>query len=79
MNFEHPERLIVIGVAMMLFGCIAPFLMVIHVWESTFFLNFLSYTMSLLGMVLGFIGVAMIRVKQRKSDEHEDDDEDKYR
>lgn len=76
MNFEHPERLIVIGVAMMLFGCIAPFLMVIHVWESTFFLNFLSYTMSLLGMVLGFIGVAMIRTKQKKSD---DDDEDKYR
>lgn len=76
MNFEHPERLIVIGVAMMLFGCIAPFLMVIDVWESTFFLNFLSYIMSVLGMVLGFIGVAMIRAKQKKSD---DDDQDKYR
>jgi hypothetical protein len=76
MNIEHPERLIFIGVSMMLFGCIAPFLMVIHVWTSTFFLNFLSYTMSILGMVLGFVGVAMIRVKQKKSGE---DDEDKYR
>jgi hypothetical protein len=76
MNFEHPERLVFVGVAMMLFGCIAPFLMVIKVWESTFFLNFLSYTMSVLGMVLGFIGVAMLRAKQKRSD---DDDEDKYR
>jgi uncharacterized membrane protein len=76
MNIEHPERLIFIGVAMMLFGCTAPFLMVIKVWESTFFLNFLSYTLSVLGMALGFIGVAVLRVKRKKSDEDEDD---KYR
>lgn len=76
MNFEHPERLIVIGISMMLFGCIAPFLMVIKVWESTFFLNFLSYGMSVLGMALGFTGVAVMRVKRKKSD---DDDEDRYR
>jgi len=76
MNIEHPKRLVFIGVAMMLFGCIAPFLMVVHIWESTFFLNFLAYTMSVLGMVLGFVGVAMIRVKQKRSD---DENEDKYR
>ena len=75
MNIEHPERLIVLGVSMMLFGCIAPFLMVVKVWESTFFLNFLSYGMSVLGMAIGFIGVAVMRVKQKRSD----DDEDKYR
>ncbi|HNB40291.1 MAG TPA: hypothetical protein PKJ84_09015 [Anaerolineales bacterium] len=75
MNVEHPERLIVLGVAMMLFGCIAPFLMVVKVWESTFFLNFLSYGMSVLGMAIGFTGMAVMRVKQKRSD----DDEDKYR
>ncbi|MFN8432766.1 MAG: hypothetical protein U0V18_02035 [Anaerolineales bacterium] len=75
MNIEHPERLIVLGVAMMLFGCIAPFLMVVKVWESTFFLNFLSYGMSVLGMAIGFTGMAVMRVKQKRSD----DDEDKYR
>ena len=75
MNFEHPERLMFIGVAMMLFGCIAPFLMVAKVWESTFFLNFFSYVMSILGRALGFTGVAVMRVKRKKSD----DDEDKYR
>ena len=75
MNFEHPERLMFVGVAMMLFGCIAPFLMVAKVWESTFFLNFFSYAMSILGMALGFTGVAVMRVNRKKSD----DDEDKYR
>ena len=75
MNIEHPERLIVLGVSMMLFGCIAPFLMVVKVWESTFLLNFLSYGMSVLGMAIGFIGVAVMRVKQKRSD----DDKDKYR
>jgi len=75
MNIENPERLVVIGVAMMLFGCIAPFLMVIQVWESTFFLNFLSYTMSVLGMALGFTGFAMWRARRKRSD----DDDDKYR
>lgn len=75
MNIEHPERLIVLGVSMMLFGCIAPFLMVVKVWESTFFLNFLSYGMSVLGMAIGFIGMAVMRVKQKRSD----DDKDKYR
>lgn len=75
MNIEHPERLIVLGVSMMLFGCIAPFLMVVKVWEFTFFLNFLSYGMSVLGMAIGFIGVAVMRVKQKRSD----DDKDKYR
>ncbi|NOH00843.1 MAG: hypothetical protein HND47_02120 [Chloroflexi bacterium] len=72
---EHPERLIYIAVGMMLFGCIMPFLMVIHVVESTFFLNFLSYTMQVLGLLLGISGVAMLRAKQKKNS----DDEDRYR
>jgi hypothetical protein len=76
MNIVHPERLIIVGVGLMLFGCIAPFMMVIHVWESTFFLNFLAYTTSVLGMVLGFIGVATLRARQKSS---EDEDENKYR
>jgi uncharacterized membrane protein YqjE len=75
MILEHPERLIVIAVAMLLFGCVAPFLMVIKVFESTFFLNFLSYTMSVLGLLLGIVGVAMLRAKQKRKS----DDEDRYR
>jgi len=74
MILEHPERLVVVAVGMMLFGCIAPFLMVAHVLESTFFLNFLSYTLSVLGLFLGITGVALLRVRQRKND-----DDDQYR
>lgn len=75
MNIQHPERMIAIAVGMMLFGCVMPFLMVIKVVESTFFLNFLSYTFSVLGMVLGITGVAMLRSKQKR----DSDDEDRYR
>lgn len=76
MIFEHPKRLIAIAVFMLLFGCVMPFLMVIKVFESTFFLNFLSYTMSVLGLLLGIVGVAMLRARQKRNLE---DDEDRYR
>lgn len=54
-----PKLTIFIGFIMMLLGVIFPFLMVIKMIESTFFLNFFSYTLSFLGMVVGIIGVAM--------------------
>lgn len=76
MIFEHPVRVIVIAVGMMLFGCIMPFLMAIQVVESTLFLNFLSYGLSVLGLFLGIAAVTMLRVRQGK---RPDDDEDKYR
>ncbi|MBL8049741.1 MAG: hypothetical protein JNM46_00840 [Anaerolineales bacterium] len=72
---EYPERVIVIAVGMLLFGCIMPFLMAIQVVESTLFLNFLSYGMSVLGLFLGVAAVAMLRMKKGKGP----DDEDKYR
>jgi len=51
-------KLILIGFVLCLSGVIFPFLMVIKVLESTFFLNFLSYTASVLGLFLGIIGAA---------------------
>jgi hypothetical protein len=75
MILENPKRLIVIAVAMMLFGCIMPFLMAIQVVESTLFLNFLSFGLSTLGLFLGVAGVSVMRVKQGKKP----DDEDRYR
>ena len=72
---EYPERVIVLSVVMLLFGCTMPFLMAIQVVKSTLFLNFLSYGMSVLGLLLGVAAVAMLRAKQGKRP----DDEDKYR
>jgi hypothetical protein len=43
----------------MLSGIVLPFLMVIKVLESTFFLNFFSWGASVAGLALGTIGFAM--------------------
>jgi len=60
-------RILVIGFFMVLAGVILPFLMVLRILESTFFLNFFSYTISTLGVFLGIIGAAMyVRENRRK-------------
>jgi len=55
---DHPRLLLTVGLTLMLLGVILPFLMVIHVIESTFFLNFFSWGSSVAGLFLGFIGAA---------------------
>jgi len=54
-----PWGLILIGFLLAMAGVILPFLMVIQLIPSTFFLNFLSYGISLVGMFLGIIGAAL--------------------
>jgi hypothetical protein len=39
-------------------GLVLPFLMVLHIIETTFFLVFLSFTSSTIGLFLGMIGAA---------------------
>jgi hypothetical protein len=57
----------VIGVCLMLCGVCAPLLMVTHVLESTFLLNFLSYGASLTGLILGMIGLAFYGISKNKN------------
>jgi LPXTG-motif cell wall-anchored protein len=78
------EYLILIGFVMVLLGAILPFLMVMRIITSTFFLNFFSYGMSMVGLFLGLIGSAFfVRYRRKKnkeileppetpSDEHQD-------
>ncbi len=56
---SSPRLLLSLGVIMMLLGIVLPFLMVIQVLESTFFLNFLSWGLSVAGLAFGTIGFAM--------------------
>jgi hypothetical protein len=63
--FNRPIVLIIIGFVLVMLGWIFPFLMVMHVISSTFFLNFFSYAISLMGLILGISGSAMY-VKWRK-------------
>jgi len=75
MIIEHSKQLIVIAVVLLLFGAVMPFLMVIHVVESTFFMNFLSFGASMLGLFLGVAGISGARLTQM----HKDDEENRYK
>ena len=55
---NSPRLFVSLGLTLMLLGIILPFLMLIHVLESTFFLNFFSWGSSVGGLFMGIIGVA---------------------
>jgi len=62
------EYLILIGFVMVLLGAILPFLMIMKMLESTIFLNFFSYTVSVMGLFLGIIGSAnFVRYHKNKN------------
>jgi hypothetical protein len=66
MSNLQPRTIIIIGFFLVLTGFVLPLLMVIHVLESTFFLNFLAFSASLIGLFLGIIGAAdYIRERRR--------------
>jgi hypothetical protein len=56
---NSPRLLLFLGLFLMLLGIALPFLMVIKVFESTFFLNFFSWGASVAGLAFGTIGFAM--------------------
>ena len=62
---KNPRTLLIIGFFLILAGVVLPFLMVLHILESTFFLNFFSFGSQVTGLFLGFIGsVIYIRVNK---------------
>jgi hypothetical protein len=60
------RTLIAIGFVLVMLGFILPLLEVLHIMESTFFLNFFAYTASISGVFLGVIGVAYLASRYRK-------------
>ncbi|HEX6036326.1 MAG TPA: hypothetical protein VFY83_17940 [Anaerolineales bacterium] len=56
---NSPRFLLSLGVFLMLLGIVLPFLMVVRVLESTFFLNFFSWGASVAGLAFGTIGFAV--------------------
>jgi uncharacterized membrane protein YqjE len=55
---RSPRFFLGFGLFLMLMGIVLPLMMVIHLLRSTFFLDFLSQTVSVLGFALGMIGVS---------------------
>ena len=63
----QPWKIILLGGSMMLISVILPLLMVLQILQSSFFLNFLTYGLSVAGLLIGFIGmVNMVRVERAK-------------
>lgn len=56
---NSPRLLLSVSIMLMLLGIVIPFLMVIRVLESTFFLNFFAWGASVAGLAFGTIGFAM--------------------
>jgi hypothetical protein len=54
-----PRALIAIGLLLVLFGFVAPFLMVVRIVEPSLALSFASHAASVSGLFLGIIGSAI--------------------
>lgn len=65
------NRLIAIGFLCVLAGAVLPFLIVIQWIESTFFLNFFAFAVSMVGIFLGVLGTATYVGDSRRSKEND--------
>lgn len=59
------RTILLIGFLMVLAGFVLPLLIVLKLLESTFFLNFFSFTVSTAGLFLGLIGAAQVALEIR--------------
>ena len=58
--------MMVLGFFCLLAGFILPFLMVLNEIPSTFFLNFLAFTLSTGGLILGIVGATFyVRLRNK--------------
>jgi len=62
---EHPIRLIMIGFGLLIAGVVLPFLMVLHLLESTFPLNLVAVACTIGGITTGFMGITQFRHPDR--------------
>lgn len=63
-----PVQMILFGFVLVVIGWILPFLMVMDIIKTGFFLSFFSYLASVAGLFVGFIGAAMYVRTKRKRD-----------
>jgi hypothetical protein len=58
-----------IGIGMCIFSLVFPFLMIIHVIESTFFLNCLAFVFNTYGILLWVYGFSLRKVNKIEDEE----------
>jgi len=59
----------VIGFFLVLLGAVLPFLIILGIIESTLFINFVAFVVSVVGVFLGVIGVATYVGEERREDD----------
>jgi cytosine/uracil/thiamine/allantoin permease len=64
--YREPKILFGAGCFLMILGWVIPALMILQLLESTFFLNFLAYIASFLGLVMGFVGAINYIARHRR-------------
>ncbi len=62
----NPKRLILIGFFLVLFGFIIPWLMILDIVKTSFWLSFLTYGSQVSGLILGIMGAAMMAGTRKK-------------
>lgn len=74
------RQLLWIGFFLVLAGAVLPMLMVLGYIQINFFLAFLTYGMSLVGLMFGIIGAAIKGVQRRlKEDQENSEIPEEYR
>jgi len=66
---NSPIKIFFAGLFCVLLGFILPFLMVLGIIQNSFALSFFTYTMQLIGMILGVISAAGLAINRRAKDE----------
>jgi CDP-diglyceride synthetase len=61
----QPKKLLGVGFILVLSGAVIPFLILIRLLPSTYFLNFFSFGASILGLFLGVIGTSGLLAESR--------------
>ncbi len=77
--FDDGRKVIALGFILVLLGAVIPWLIVLQIIPSTFFLNFFAFGASVAGLFLGLIGAATFVRDIRKKKRDEDDIDDKYK
>jgi hypothetical protein len=63
---NNPRFLLTFGLILMSSGIVLPFLMIIKIIETTYFLSFLSWGISTLGLALATVGFTMWNNKNKR-------------
>jgi hypothetical protein len=70
--FKSSTGMIITAFVLLVLGFILPFLMMMHILQSTLLLNFIAYIVSVGGLVLGVIGAALhFRPEEPEDDYYE--------